>query len=223
MAFIAAHGFLYSEGSWTTLDDPSPSKGTIANGTLADGINATGQIVGIDETGDHSFLASPVIDDDTSEQAALSLTVNKNSTTPIGAGIAGSVPFTIAGLDSEDTGTVTFTDVNNKTVPVPVSAGTANYTANLTSLADGTITSSLTVNADPSGNSFMPVSGNPVTLDQDLSEQSVLKLTVSSTQNNNVSDTIAGLDPTDDTGTVTFTDVNHKTLTTPIGSPKRWA
>jgi hypothetical protein len=38
-------------------------------------------------------------------------------------------------------------------------------------LTDGTITSSLAVNTDPAGNSFTPVSGNTVTLDQDTGEQ----------------------------------------------------
>ena len=36
-----ANGFLYSNGTWTTLDDPSAIDGTFANG-----INASGQIVG---------------------------------------------------------------------------------------------------------------------------------------------------------------------------------
>ena len=36
-----ANGFLYSNGTWTTLDDPSA-----INGTFANGINASGQIVG---------------------------------------------------------------------------------------------------------------------------------------------------------------------------------
>ncbi len=52
----AVHGFLYSGGSYTTLDDPS---GT--NGTIAHGINDAGQIVGyyIDSSGtEHGFLYS---------------------------------------------------------------------------------------------------------------------------------------------------------------------
>jgi probable HAF family extracellular repeat protein len=49
------HGFLYSGGMYTTLDDPSATKGTFARG-----INAAGQIVGYDNdnTGTHGFLLS---------------------------------------------------------------------------------------------------------------------------------------------------------------------
>jgi uncharacterized repeat protein (TIGR03803 family) len=104
------------------------------------------------------------LDRDFGEQAALKLTVGN---TDIGAGAASAVPFTIAGLDAEDTGTVTFTDHNGKSVQVSVNGGT-NYSANLTTLADGTITSSLAVNTDPAGNSFTPVAGTTVTLDQNL-------------------------------------------------------
>jgi hypothetical protein len=152
------------------------------------------------------------LDPDTGEQAALKLTV---SNTDIGAGAASAVPFTITGLDSEDTGTVTFSDGTNQ-VTVNVNGQQTNYTANLTSLADGTITSTLFVNTDSAGNSFTPVAGNSVTLDQDSGEQAALKLTVSNTNigagtSSAVPFTIAGVDP-EDTGTVTFTDANNKTV-----------
>ena len=47
------HGFLYSGGTYTTLDDPSAT-----NGTLAQGINDAGQIVGHYQgaSGPHGFL-----------------------------------------------------------------------------------------------------------------------------------------------------------------------
>src|SRR5438132_11876782 len=47
------HGFLYSGGTYTTLDDPSAT-----NGTLAQGINAPAQIVGhyLDASGTHAVL-----------------------------------------------------------------------------------------------------------------------------------------------------------------------
>src|SRR4029077_7209369 len=51
------HGFLYSGGSYTTLDDSSGAAGS----TLAHGINASGQIVGeyVDSGGtSHGFLYS---------------------------------------------------------------------------------------------------------------------------------------------------------------------
>jgi probable HAF family extracellular repeat protein len=103
------------------------------------------------------------IDQDTGEQAALALTVTSPN---ISAATASSVAFTIAGLDSEDTGKVTFTDANNQHVAVSVTGGQTNYTANLSTLADGPITSSLAVNTDPAGNSFTPVAGTTATLSQ---------------------------------------------------------
>jgi hypothetical protein len=72
------------------------------------------------------------LDQDLGEQAALNLTVLD---TAIRVEAASAVPFTIAGLDSEDTGTVTFTDANNKTVPISVNGTQTSYTANLTTLA----------------------------------------------------------------------------------------
>jgi hypothetical protein len=65
-----------------------------------------------------------------------------------------------------DTGTVTFTDANGKTVKVNVNGGQTSYFANLSSLADGIVTSSLAVNADTAGNTFTPVSGTSATLTQ---------------------------------------------------------
>src|SRR5262249_13894425 len=51
----ASHGFLYSNGTYTTLDDPSAT-----GGTYASAINDSGQIVGSysDATGGHGFLYS---------------------------------------------------------------------------------------------------------------------------------------------------------------------
>jgi uncharacterized repeat protein (TIGR03803 family) len=154
-----------------------------------------------------------VADSDTGEQAALSLAVGN---TDIGAAAASAVPFMIAGLDTEDTGTVTFTDRNGKTVQISVNGGETSYSANLTTLADGTITSSLAVNTDSAGNWFTPVAGTTVTLDRDVGEQAALKLTVGDTDIGVVAASavpfmIAGLDA-EDTGTVTFTDRNGKTV-----------
>ncbi len=53
-------GFLYSNGTWTTLEDPAAANGP-SGGTFADGINASGQIVGsyIDNSGNaNGFLYS---------------------------------------------------------------------------------------------------------------------------------------------------------------------
>jgi hypothetical protein len=62
-------------------------------------------------------------DHDAGEQTALQLTVNTGAATPIGASGAGTVPFTTAGLDLEDSGTVTFTDGNGKAIQVSVNGG----------------------------------------------------------------------------------------------------
>ena len=60
----AAHGFLYSGGTWTTLNDPFAT-----NGTFAEGINNKGQIVGryleynssdpVNPFLSHGFIATP--------------------------------------------------------------------------------------------------------------------------------------------------------------------
>ena len=53
---LKLHGFLKSGSTYTTLDDPSATGNTVANG-----INASGQIVGdyINATGYHGFLYDP--------------------------------------------------------------------------------------------------------------------------------------------------------------------
>ena len=117
----------------------------------------------------------------------------------------------------DDTGTVTFTDSAHNTVTVNVTGGTTSYTADLHTLTDGTITSSLQVKTDPAGNSFTPVAGTSITLDQDSGEQAALSLSVTNTDvgasaAKTVPFTIAGLE-SDDTGTVTFTDSAHNTVT----------
>src|SRR5271165_3210397 len=104
--------------------------------------------------GQYVYGNGVTLDQDIGEQAALHLTVNGNSATPIGASGAGMVAFAVAGLDPEDTGTVTFTDGHGKTFQVNVNGTQTSYTANLTSLADGPITSSLSVNTDTAGNTF---------------------------------------------------------------------
>jgi ABC-type iron transport system FetAB ATPase subunit len=189
---------------------------------LSDGAIASSLSVNPDPAGNTFTAVSGngiSFDQDLGEQAALGLTVNGNSATPIGAAGAGTVAFTVAGLDPEDTGTVTFTDANGKTVSVNVNGGQTSYTADLSSLIDGAITSSFSPNTDSTGNSFTAVPGNTVTLDQDTGEQAALKLTVNSNSatpigksgGGTVAFTVAGLDP-EDTGTVTFTDINGKTV-----------
>ena len=108
-----------------------------------------------------------------------SVLVNGGSPTPIGAAGAGEVAFTISGLASDDSGTLTFSDQAGHAVVVAVANGQAVDSqghpisdVNLSSLSDGTITSSLTV-SDPAGNQFS-ASGNAVPLDQDLDERPIV-------------------------------------------------
>jgi hypothetical protein len=192
-----------------------PAASTVNLSALTDGaLTATLHLN--NDAADNTFadiVVHPTLDQDSGEQATLKLTVGNSN---IGAAAAAAVPFAVAGLDSEDTGTVTFTDANHKTVTVNVRGGQTSYAANLKTLADGTITSQLSVNADSAGNTFTPVAGTAVTLDRDTGEQAALRLTVPSSAINAatapaVAFTIAGLD-SEDTGTVTFTDANHRTV-----------
>ena len=132
---------------------------------LSDGESVSAVATATDPAGNTATSAafSFTVDTDAGEQAALKLTV---TTTVISAANAAAVSFTIAGLQSEDTGAVTFTDVNHKTVVISVTGGQTSYTANLSSLADGTITSSLAVSTDTAGNTFTAVSGTSATLTQ---------------------------------------------------------
>src|SRR5262249_35744342 len=140
---------------WTSLSDGTITSSMAVSDTAGNQFSASGNAVPLEQKlGEHP-----------------SVLVNGGSTTPIGAAGAGQVAFTIAGLDPEDTGTVTFTDANGKTVQVHVTGGQTSYTASLSSLADGSIPSTLAVSTDTAGNTFQPVAGNAVTLDQDIGEQ----------------------------------------------------
>jgi T5SS/PEP-CTERM-associated repeat protein len=142
------------------------------------------------------------------EQAALSLNVTG---TLINAAAATAVQFSVAGLESADTGLVTFSDGSHQ-VKVIVRGTATNYVANLSTLTDGAITSQLQVNPDAAGNVFTPVSGNAVTLDRDVNQQNILSITASGPKiNNGVGDLNAG-------SIVTLT-VNTSQAVTVNGSP----
>jgi hypothetical protein len=108
------------------------------------------------------------LDQDTGEQAALKVTVNAGSATPINAAAAVNVAFAVAGLESDDSGTVTFSDGNPAhNVVVQIVAGVPKATSvNLSGMTDGPITSALALNNDSAGNTFSPVNGNVLTLRQ---------------------------------------------------------
>ncbi len=122
------------------------------------------------------------------------------------------MPFTVSGLTAGETGAVTFTDTADHQVVVSVAAN-GTYSADLSGLTDGTITSSLWA-ADAAGDSAT-ASGNAVTLDTD----SALKpsLSVDATNPAHVTFTVSGLE-SDYSGTVTFTDASGNQDVVPIES-----
>jgi hypothetical protein len=181
--------------------------------SLADGPITSTLAVNTDPVG-NSFAAvagnTVNLDQDSGEQLALNLTVNGNSGIPIGPATAGNVSFTVAGVDPEDTATVTFTDQNGNSVSISVNGVQVNYTADLTSLADGPITSTLSVDTDPAGNTFAPVDGNAVTLDANPAQIS----SVSSTTDSGATDLNAG-----HVVTITVETTEPVTVDTSNGSP----
>jgi hypothetical protein len=151
-----------------------------------------------------SRSGSLTLDQDADEQAALKLTVNGG--TPIGAAIAGAVPFTAAGYESDDNGSVSFSDGSHAPVVVNITNGMlAATTANLTGLNDGPITATLHLNNDAAGNSFTDVTTS-ATLDQDTGEQS----------NATLSGLTDGNAVQDQTVTATVSDSNDGDLQGPI-------
>src|SRR5205085_6214307 len=107
-----------------------------------------------------------------------------------------SVGFTVAGLDDGGTGTVTFSDgVNHVDVAV---TGAGTYSADLSSLTDGQITSSLSF-TDAEGNSAA-AAGNAVALDTDKIEVATLAIddtadhVINGAESTSVGFTVAGLD-----------------------------
>ena len=197
---------------------------TITNGVLAaTTANLTGLTDGTitatlhlnNDAAGNSFTnvtTTATLDRDTGEQVALSLAVNGGH--PIGAATAGAVPFTVGGLESDDNGSVSFSDGSHPPVAVTITNGVlAATTANLTGLTDGTITATLHLNNDAAGNSFTNVT-TTATLDRDTGEQAALKLTVNNGQPigaataSAVPFTVAGLE-TDDSGSVSFSDGSH--------------
>jgi hypothetical protein len=103
-----------------------------------------------------SASANATLDQDAGEQAALSVAFN---TTTITAGQANAVPFTVGGLEADDSAVVTFKDHLGATRTASVS-GDGTATVNLSGLAGGTITASMQVAPDAAGNTFVPVNAS---------------------------------------------------------------
>ena len=73
-----------------------------------------------------------------------------NPTISVNAANPADVTFTVSGLESDYSGTVAFTNSTGKSDVVPI-GGNGTYTANLSNLANGTLTYLMTV-SDPAGN-----------------------------------------------------------------------
>jgi hypothetical protein len=136
-----------------------------------------------------------------------------NGGLPIGAAVAQVVPFTVSGIEPDDSGTVSFSDGSHAPVVVAIVNGQVPATVDLSGLNDGAVTATLHLNPDASGNIFTDVIAN-ATLDQDAGEQAALRLTVNgglpigAAVAQAVPFTVSGIEP-DDSGTVSFSDGSH--------------
>ena len=178
--------------------------------------------------------SSVTLDQDLNEHPSVS--VDNGSSTPIGGpsstGVRSTaVAFSVSGVDSDDSGTLTFKDSGNNTVMVTITNGAVvaganntTTTVNLSSLADGTITSTFSL-TDTALNSF-GATGNQVTLDQDTNENvSVSVDSGSSTpiggassilvKSTAVAFAVNGME-SDDSGTLTFKDSSSNTVVVTI-------
>ena len=211
----AGHAVVVAIANGQAVDSQGHPLSTVNLSSLSDGTIAS--LLTVSDTAGNQFSASGnavPLDQDLGEHP--SVLVNGGSPTPIGAAGAGQVAFTISGLASDDSGTLTFSDQTGHAVVVAIANGQAVdsqghplSTVNLSSLSDGTIASSLTV-SDTAGNHFS-ASGNTVPLDQDLGEHpSVLvnggsPTPIGAAGAGQVAFTISGHD-SDDSGTLTFSD-----------------
>ena len=104
--------------------------------------------------GTQSFTASANSSGATSADGgnAVSLDTNNglNPTLSVNAANPADVIFTVSGLESDYSGTVTFTDFTGKSDVVPIGSD-GTYSANLSNLTNGTLTYVMTV-SDPAGN-----------------------------------------------------------------------
>jgi len=141
-----------------------------------------------------------------------SLSINDTVDHVINAAESTAVAFTVSGLEPGVTGAVTFNDASNHQVVVDVRAN-GTFSANLSGLTDGTITS--VISATDSNGSSVSVAGNVISLDTDSSLQPALS--VNAANPTDVKFVVSGLE-SDYSGTVTFTDATGKSDVVAIGS-----
>ena len=139
------------------------------------------------------------------------LVINDTADHVINFNEASNVSFTVSGLNGGGAGTVTFADADHQVV-VGVT-GNGAYSADLSTLTDGAVTSLLSA-ADSAGH-VTSATGNTVSLDTDSALNPTL--TVNAANPAAVAFTVSGLE-SDYSGTVTFTDATGKADVVPIGS-----
>ena len=149
--------------------------------------------------------AAPVV-------GAPTLSINDTPDHVINAIESTSVAFSVSGVPTGATGQVTFTNSANHQDVVSI-AGNGTYSANLSTLLDGTISSSLS--ATSSSGSSTTISGNSVSLDTDRDLNPTVS--VNAINPSHVTFTISGLEG-DETGTITFTDSHNQQDVVPVGS-----
>ena len=108
----------------------------LSDGAIASSLSVGGPI------GSQTTAAGNVVSLDT--DSGLNPTLSVNAADPT------NVKFTVSGLESDYSGTVTFTDATGKSDVVPIGSN-GNYSANLSNLANGSLTYLMTV-SDPAGN-----------------------------------------------------------------------
>ena len=154
--FGGVSGLVTSTNDHPFVTDRGGSGANLANpATLSDEANNPSPSVGIANGGDAKAPVNPVIASyrvvsAASAGAPIDSTSAPNPTLAVNAANPTNVEFTISGLPSDYSGTVTFTDSTGKADVVAV-GGNGSYSANLSNLTDGTLTYVMTV-SDPAGN-----------------------------------------------------------------------
>ncbi|MBA5637430.1 DUF4347 domain-containing protein [Duganella sp. LX20W] len=178
------------------------NNGTADLSTLADGA-ITVTVAATDTAGNHADGAGAATTLDTTADAGGDLAVHVADSL-VNNAEKGAVAYTVSGLDADATATVTFSDGTH-------SVSGSNGTADLSTLADGAITVTVTA-ADTAGN-HANGAGATTTLDTTADAGNDLAVHVADSLVNNaekgsVAYTVSGLDA-DATATVTFSDGTH--------------
>jgi hypothetical protein len=121
------------------------------------------------------------------------------------------VAFTVAGLESDDNGAITFGDGTHNVVVNIVNGAPVSPSVNLSGMTDGLVTATLLV-SDAAGNTFSAHAS--AQLDQDLNESPTLAFAdanIGRAKAGSEQFTVTGLEP-DDNGTITFSDGTHNVV-----------